>query len=326
VTPSEERRIEKLIRRPEAMAEEERLRARRLVEEDPGAAQYASFLEGFYDRLEEERERPSDPRMDEFVDELFGPGAPGSQEEAPVIPVEPRDPGPQVRPTVLAVDAPAPAAASDKEASPQSSSFQGGSLEESPEEKRFVLLASLRSEEEKVLVRVLRDRKTDQGRLYVLPGPGEKSRDAEPHALVSFPEFGRDILTGEDGRASFELPPRGDRASSGPGLSETGPLETGPLEEWSGAHAVVRRPVAAEELPPEETVVLSPSSTEEPEGRLLCRREGGQLAVTIEGEAARAFLTVSPPEGEPALLSLRPGRPSPKDVPPEEPVALRLYR
>lgn len=311
----EERHIEEYVRHPEVMAERERLRIGQLLEEDPGAALYATFLRDFYDQLEEEQERPPDPRVEEFVDRLFGTGAPGGggeEDMASTVPVEPHDPGPQVRPTVLAADA--PATTSDKRDSPQ---------DDSSEEKRFVLLASLASEEEKVLVRVLGDRKIGQGRLYVLSGLNEKSWGPEPHAVVSFPELGHDILTGEDGRAFFELHPESGGA----------PVAQGQLEQWSGTHAVVHRPVAAEELSPGEETILSLPLTDGPERRpdgperrLLCRRKGRHLAVTIEGEAAPTFLAVSPSEEEPMLLSLRAGDLAPKDVSSKGPITLRLYK
>lgn len=314
VTSDDERRIERFVRRPETMAEKERRRAEQLVNEDPGAALYAEFLEDLYGRLDEESERPSDPRVDAFVDSLFESTETGAREneKAPVIPVHPHRSGRQARPTVLAADAPA--------AVPNES------------EKRFVDLASLSSDDEKILVRILGDRKTGHGRLYVLSVSGDDTRTGEAHAVVSFPELGRDIVTDGEGRASFDLAGIDD----GPG-----DLAQGSLKKWAEVSAVVRRPVAATELRPSETATLpetDPSSregsssvdpsVEEMSSRVICRHRGDQLGVTLEREdsGGPVLLGVSSPEGGAFLVSLRTGTPAPVPVPDERRLVLRLYR
>lgn len=330
--PRDERRIERFVHRPEEMTEEERLRVKRLLEKDSGAAQYAAFLRDFYERLIEEHRRSSDSRVDAFVDELFGEDASGSPEEedASVVPVRPLGSGPRPRPTVLATDAPAAPARDASHVEP-SSGGQSGS-----EKNRFVVLAVLTSPDETVLVRVVGDRKTGRGRLYVLPGSSEETRREEPHVVVSFPELGRHIVTDEDGRASFALHTENEAESQVPN----------PRERWSDVTAVVRRPVATETLPPGEKTIFSgpagdppPTSISENEdsgtgktgnessSRLLCRREGGTLSITVNDENTEgfAFLAVTGPEDDPALISLRSGRPAPQALPHTESLTLRVY-
>ena len=62
------------MHRPDSLSGEEREEAERLLGDDPGAALYAKFLQGFYDQLDEERERPLDDHIGAFVDDLFGAG------------------------------------------------------------------------------------------------------------------------------------------------------------------------------------------------------------------------------------------------------------
>lgn len=342
--PTDERRIERLVRRPEAMAEEERMRAKQLVEEDPGAALYASFLRGFYDRLKEEREadkerrtgeerradeepladeeRSGPSRIESFVQRLFEEeGSPresrpgeGSPEEDSKIPVEPFDPPRSARPTVLAAET----------ISPQQKKPTAERRSKERSRGRFSVLATFASEGGEVFVRVVGDWKREIGRLYVFSGqpgppdqPGETSRFA-----VSFPELGTDLLTNREGRATFDLPE----------ADIDGELRSKQYRnEWAGTSAVVRRPIASDELMPSSKTVLTSRSTagqERPRSRVLCRREEGTLVATVhgEGESAPAFLSVEETaEDSSALLSLRSGGPAKHELSSEGTVVLRLY-
>ncbi|WP_103027362.1 hypothetical protein [Salinibacter altiplanensis] len=296
------------------MVEDERQRAKQLVNEDRGAALYAEFLRDFYDRFGEER--PTDPRVDAFVDALFQEEVAEAPENetATVIPVSSHNSGLQARPTVLAADAPPPR-------SPAVADSAGN---------RFVDLASLSSDGEGVLVRVVGDRQTGHGRLYVLSASGDKTQRGEAYAVVSFPELGRDILTDEEGRASFEL-------RIGPEVEN---LRRSSLEKWTGISAVVRRPVASAEVRPKGTAML-PASGPPPEensesedaprhgagARLICRHHGARLSLSL-GPAETdepVLLGVSSPGADPFLVSLRSGAPEPAPIPSGKRLVLRLY-
>ncbi|MFP4229343.1 MAG: hypothetical protein ACLFTE_11025 [Salinivenus sp.] len=301
--PREERLIEQLVHRPDSLSPAERKNAERLLGDDPGAALYAKFLQGFYNQLDEERERPLDPHIDTFVDDLFGAGLGAGPAEGPTsIPVEPYTPGAPAGPTVLAAATRSPPPHTD---------------DAEPDAPRFSVLATLASADEKVLVRVVGDRHTNRGRLYVMAEP--KRRQA--HVVVSFPELGLHLATDEDGRATFSLPTNGIPSPS---------ASDAPSDPWAEISALVRRPVAVRRLPPDSTAVLVPDASEpdapEP-NRLLCRYEHGTLTVTPADEDASqpAFLSVTEGEQPPALLSLRSSAPIQRAVPMGGPLTLRLY-
>lgn len=175
----DEQRIERLLRRPEALSDAERRRAEQLVEQDPAAQAFASFLRTYYDLLAEERERDRSDRVEAFVDGLFETPLP------PVLPLRPYRPQSGPQPTVLAAST-SPAA----------------------DDQRFAVLTTLAAEQDGVLVRVIADREAQTGRVYVLTGA---SADAA-HVIVSFPALGLDLVTDGDGRRTFDLP-----ADAGPG-------------------------------------------------------------------------------------------------------------
>jgi hypothetical protein len=168
MSPEDEPRIERYVRRPGTMGAEERRAVERLIEDDPGAAAYAEFLRGFYERLDAGR---APDRVETFVDDLFGGN--------PVISVQPFRPSLEARPTVLAAETAA-----------------------SSEERRFSVLATLAAEADQVLVRVVADREAEQGRLYALAEPPAR----RAHVVVSFPDLGLDLVTDEEGRRAFDLP------------------------------------------------------------------------------------------------------------------------
>ena len=306
--PREERLIEQLVHRPDSLSPAERTSAERLLGDDPGAALYAKFLQGFYDQLDAERERPLDPHVGDFVDDLFGADLGSGPVEGPAtISVESYAPGTPARPTVLAADtrsSPAPPTDTD-DAQP------------SPNAPRFSVLAALASANEQVLVRVVGDRQTGRGRLYVMAEPNEH----QAHVVVSFPDLGLNLATDEDGRATFSLPE--DGASSDP-------APDAPSAPWTDPSAVVRRPVAVRRLLPGSKAPLVPSasmSKASASGRLLCRYEDGTLTATPSDEESPqpAFLSVTQREQPPALLSLRSGAPVRRTVSAGGPLTLRLY-
>lgn len=271
MTPDDERTIEQYVRRPDALGAQDRRAAERLIAEDPGAAAYAEFLRGFYDRVDEESASPPSDRVEAFVEDLF-------QEEKAVIPVQPFRPRREPRPTVLAADTAAPA-----------------------DERRFSVLTTLAAEAEDVLVRIVKDRDTGEGRLYVLAEPPER----RAHVVVSFPDLGLDLVADEEGRLAFDLPAE---------------IQT---NQWADARAVVRRPVATRAVAPGgETTVPVPSG-----GTLLGSRAEDVLTVEIEsgGHGSPTFLTATPLTGSASLLRLQASTSQSCEVPPEAPLVLRLY-
>lgn len=276
--PSDERRIERFVRDPESMPERQRRETRCLIEEDPGARAYAEFLRGIYDRLEgESLTRPSD-RVDEFVEEVFS-----EEETNSAVPLRPFQHRGDPRPTVLAAETRATEARAPSE------------------KRRFSVLTTLEAEAEDLLVRVLEDRDTGQGRVYVLAEPPER----RACALVSFPGLGLDLATDEEGCREFDMPP---------GISQ---------EQWDRARAVVRRPVAERAVGPEEEIVVSL-----PDGSTLQgERDGEMLRVALEprGRDVPSRLTIAPP-GRPArLFRLDTSSPLERDTSLEGPLVLRVY-
>ncbi|MCS3748931.1 hypothetical protein GGQ19_000082 [Salinibacter ruber] len=213
--PSDEQRIERFVRDPESMPEGQRREARCLIEEDAGARAYADFLQGVYDRLENENwlegGSPASPseRVEGLVEEVFS-----EEEERSALSLQPFRPRRNPRPTVLAAETGAP----------ETRMHTG--------EGRFSVLAVLEAEEEDLLVRVIWDKDTRQARLYVLSELPER----RAHALVSFPSLGLDLITDEEGCREFNVPLR---------ISQ---------KHWAGTRAVVRRPVAERAIGPGEEI------------------------------------------------------------------------
>ena len=173
MSPDDERAIERFVRHPDTMEAAARRAVERLIEHDPGASAYATFLRGFYDRLDEETERPPDTRVEAFVEELF------DKSDASVIPVRPLSSSQGARPTVLAAST---ATRSD--------------------ERRYAVLSTLAAESEQMLVRIVQDRHASRGHLYVLADPPERGA----YVVVSFRELGIDLVADAQGRRAFDLP------------------------------------------------------------------------------------------------------------------------
>jgi hypothetical protein len=272
MTPSNEAAIEQYIRRPDAMSEEAQCEVERLLDRDPGAAAFAAFLRGFYDRLDEEARTAAAAQVDAFVEDLFA-----EDPDASVISLQPFQPRREARPTVLAAE-----------------------TETSSEARRFSVLTTLAAEAEQMLVRIVGDREKNQGRMYVLTDPPEQ----RAHVVVSFPELGLDLVANEQGRLAFDLPP-----------------DVGP-EQWNEVRAVVRRPVAREQLSPGNVATLPlPSGTD-----LHCERDGGVItASAADDNGAPTFVTVTPPDETPLLMRLGPGATAHRETDTEAPVILRVY-
>ena len=259
------------------MREGIRRRIERLIQKDPGARTYAEFLKDFYDRLEERPPGPPNERVDAFVEELFR-----EEEENTVVPLRPFESRREARPTVLAAE---------------TASMETG---EPSDERRFSILATLAAEAEDLLVRVVKDRDTERGRLYVLSDPPEQ----RAHVVVSFPEFGLDLVADEEGRRAFDVPP-----------------EVSP-EQWAEAQAVVRRPVATRVLRPKEETAVPLASG----GTLVGKRMEERLIIKVEPQEADgpALLTVTSSD-RPARLFWLDGPSLECDTSPESPLVLRVY-
>jgi len=246
-----------------------------LLAADAGAAAYAQFLEEFYDRLEEEQRSAPSEQVEAFVNDLFGDA------DETVVPMEPFPASSEARPTVLA------AAASV-----------------SVEERRFVILATLRAQRPSVsfgIVRVLKDRVDDRGHLYVLTDPPAHAA----HTVVSFPTLGLDLVTDERGRLMFDLP--ADVVA----------------DQWAEAQAVVRRPVATTTLgAAAEAVVPLPQG-----GRMRCRRSENRLVATPEetGSGGPTLLTAKGASSSPLLLQLSSGTSAEAPLETAAPLTLRIY-
>ena len=271
--PSDERHIERFVRNPKELPAERRQDVKRLIEADPGARAYAEFLRGFYDRLKEEPPATSSERVDAFVEELFQ-----ETSEEPVVSLRPFRRRREPRPTVLAADTDGPG-----------------------DERRFSVLTTLAAESEDVLVRIVEDRETGKGRLYVL----DKSPKRRAHVIVSFPDLGLDLVADEEGRLAFDLPTDID------------------ADQWAEARAVVRRPVVTQSVAPDERQAISLPSGE----ALRARREDDRLKVAIGngGPDRPAFVTASPPSGSVHLLRLDAPARQDCEVPSEAPLMLRVY-
>lgn len=167
----------------------------------------------------EASESPSE-QVEELVENLFPEGKEPEEENA-VVSLRPFQSRGEARPTVLAAD----------------TRTVGSSMESSvsSDERRFSVLTVLEAETEDLLVRVVGDKETRKGRLYVLAEPAGK----RAHVVVSFPGLGLELIADQEGCRAFDLPP-----------------EISP-EDWAGAQAVVRRPLVTRTVGPGEEAVLS---------------------------------------------------------------------
>jgi hypothetical protein len=273
--PADEHAIAQYVRDPTFLSAAERRAVEALLAADAGAAAYAQFLEEFYDRLEEEQRSAPSEQVEAFVNDLFGDA------DETVVPMEPFPASSEARPTVLA------AAASV-----------------SVEERRFVILATLRAQRPSVsfgIVRVLKDRVDDRGHLYVLTDPPAHAA----HTVVSFPTLGLDLVTDERGRLMFDLP--ADVVA----------------DQWAEAQAVVRRPVATTTLgAAAEAVVPLPQG-----GRMRCRRSENRLVATPEetGSGGPTLLTAKGASSSPLLLQLSSGTSAEAPLETAAPLTLRIY-
>jgi hypothetical protein len=282
--------LDRFVREPETLSETERQKARRLAESSPAAAAYADHLRDFYALLDEEQGRETPSQVEAFVDGVFSETADEKEEKAsPDQPAGDRPPATVearpfssrrgARPTVLAA---ATETTSDSDAG-----------------QRFQTYATLTASGGEVLVRVVGDRSTGRGRIYVLSGNPER----RAHAVVSLPGLGLDLLTGETGTATFDLPNPENRI------------------DWKEATALVRRPLATARLSPGETRSLQPAGSS---ASLQCRHEDGRLVARLPTGDGLAFLGVRFPDAPPRLLPLSEG-PVTCSVPEDE-LTLRAYR
>jgi len=140
MTAEDERLIETYVRRPAALDASTRRRVQALVAADAEAQAWKAVLQSTYDVFDAlSGDVPG--VVDRFVDRLFNPPT--------HVPLTPMD---QARPTVLSAD--------------------------TRPTGRFESLAVLSSKENGVLVRILRDKKRNEGRVYVLARDEEAYRDA----------------------------------------------------------------------------------------------------------------------------------------------------
>lgn len=276
MTSDDERRIEQYLRCPNLLSAAERERVETIVDQDRAARAYLDTLDTFYGLLDEEERRDTAPQVEDFVDELFA-------EETPPAVV-------QVHPFQ-----------SDR-SSP--STVMAAATSTSAPSRRFSVLATLAAAEEDVLVRVIGDAEEGQGRLYVLSDRDEQCA----HAVVSFPDFGLDLVTDENGRLTFDLP------------ADVEP------EEWEQASAVVRRPLVAERLGVGTAKGIGGASG----AALQCRWDDGTLSVTTpsgEADTLPSLMTVELVEegAERRLLRLASGETIQHDLPMDGDVRIRLY-
>jgi hypothetical protein len=273
--PADEHAIAQYVRDPASMPAEARRAVDALLAADDGAAAYAQFLEAFYSRLEEEQGSAPSEQVEVFVNDLFGDAG------ATVIPMEPFPASSEARPTVLAA-----------------------ATSTSAEERRFVVLATLRAQRPSVssgIVRVLKDRSDDRGHLYVLTDPPAHAA----HTVVSFPTLGVNLVTDERGRLTFDLP--ADVAA----------------DQWAEAQAVVRRPVATTTLgAAAEAVVPLPEG-----GHVRCQRTETRLTVTPEttSSGGPTLLTAHGACPSPLLLQLSSGASAEAPVDTTGALTLRVY-
>jgi len=276
MTPDDERRIERYLRRPGSLSAAERRTVETMIDQDRAARAYLDTLDAFYGLLGEEEQRGPAPQVQDFVDDLFADdGLPA------VVQVRPFRPDRSSSSTVLAAATSTP----------------------SPN-RRFSVLATLVAAEEDVLVRVIEDAKSGEGRLYVLSDRDEQ----RAHACVSFPDFGLNLVADEKGRLTFDLP-----------------VDIEP-EAWGQATAVVRRPLATERLAPGDTKRVDGAFG----GGVRCRWDEGTLSVALPGDGAGplpSLMMVEPAAdgGDRMLLRLAAGETIEHDLPVDGEVRIRLY-
>jgi hypothetical protein len=231
--PSDEHLIESLIRAPSAMKPQDRARAEALVEVDQSAAQLAHFFGDLYSDFD--RMVSSSPQVDALLDQLFPPSR--------VLHLRPlRNAMPDRPATTVVLAAMSPNAAA-----------------------RFETLATYSAAEDNVLVRLVLDRETNRGHVYVL-AEDEKRRS---HVLVSFPDSGMEIATDYQGRGHFRLS-RDDRD-----------------RDWAGSPILLRVPVGRLEYSFETAEEFDLESY-----RVACglENEGLAIRVTAREQAVPAVL------------------------------------
>jgi hypothetical protein len=162
MTPENAHHVERYVLDPGSLTRSERRRMTALLRTDPAAQAWFDTLRAFYDELA--REDTIDDRVDAFVDTLFSPPN--------VLELRARPAVSSSGPTVLAAEAPAAA--------------------------RYETVTALTARGDDVLVRVLRNRDTGEGRLYVITG----NMETWAHALITFPEANLQVPVGAEGRAA----------------------------------------------------------------------------------------------------------------------------
>lgn len=168
-------------------------------------------------------------------------------------------------------------------------------------ERRFSVLTTLAAETEDVLVRIVEDRDAGKGRLYVL----DEFSERQAHVVVSFPGLRLDLVADGEGHLAFDLP------------ADVG------VDQWAEARAVVRRPVSAQPVLPDETETISLRS-----GKVVrARRKGELLTVALESSGAGplTFATAKSPSGPARLLRFDASAERGCDVSPEASVTVRVY-
>ncbi|PEN11172.1 hypothetical protein CRI94_16410 [Longibacter salinarum] len=162
MTDEDETLIETYVRRPDALDPTIRQRVEKLVAEDAEASAWARILQSTYEAFDTMSGGMPDV-VDRFVDSLFNPPT--------VLPLTPVD---RSRPTVLSAD-----------------SGQAGPFES---------IAVLSSKANGVMVRILRDRERDEGRVYVLA----RDADVYGHALFESGDKRLQVPLPKDGFGRFD--------------------------------------------------------------------------------------------------------------------------
>lgn len=160
--------IERYVLAPSTLSAAERAEVEAAIDAHPAARAWAQELRAFYDALDLQQERPSAVR--DLVNRLFPPPS--------ALPLRALPLHSGTSPTTLAADAPSRA-------------------------PRLETIGALTADGEGIVVRVLRDRAAQTGRLYVL------ARDADlwGRAMVAFPQADTFVPTDESGTGTFPLPP-----------------------------------------------------------------------------------------------------------------------
>lgn len=163
MTSEDAHHIEQYLLNPSALAPDARRAVERLMANDAAAREWHRMLQAFYETLD--ATEAVSPAVDDFLDTLFA--------QPNVVHLH-AEPGPSSgAPTVMAAD---------------TASIQGG----------FETIAVLRADDSGVLIRVLRDRSTNEGRLYLLA----RGQETWTHGLVRFPDADVAVPVGASGRAT----------------------------------------------------------------------------------------------------------------------------